>query len=449
MNDYAKRLGKSLGKQGLKLLLPPKGLLAMCILAIGILIISFLFSVVALISDSDDCSNVAQPDANLPVSTDTKGYAKMIFNHMVQVEGSSGAGAAGVLAIVERESQFNPKAVNPAGGVAGWLQWSGWLHTANGSRITKEGSIKNGDLSTLTPENELKLLHYELSGPYKSAKQAMQEASDPFEAAKKWSVTYEGVALSDGQTKLPQLEAAAKKYYQQFGGESIKGNPGIDGANEGADSGASAGTDEQQACSAGSGGSGAEGYGLPVAGKYTLGTGTYPSYSTGSTSHDHDGVDFQSKGLTEDDVRNGTKKAGALSVHNGTVDVVQKLDDQWIVVIRNSDKRYSYYGHSMVKPPVKKGDMVSRGQIVNYQGYGGDVRPKSLGAAHVHFGMASAGGGQSFLPGSSSILSPADFLPLPKSVMPDGSNGGKNDRVTGSGFTRVFNSKDTDKAGDE
>ena len=36
------------------------------------------------------------------------------------------AGASGALAVGQRESGFNPQAINPSGGVAGIFQWSGW-----------------------------------------------------------------------------------------------------------------------------------------------------------------------------------------------------------------------------------------------------------------------------------------------------------------------------------
>lgn len=413
--------------------------------------VSFISAIVVLIAGTTENCDSPSTDSGLTpgqeIATDqgAEKNAKILFDHMVKSEGASGAGAAGVVAVAYRESNLNPKAVNPGGGVAGILQWSGWMHQVNGNRITSEGSIKNGDMSTLTMENELKLLHHELSGSFSSSRKAMATATDPTKAAQDWSQGYEGVALSDGQTKINLISQYADKYYKKFGGESIKGNPALNGANDAAKSGEeNSEADSNNNCSTGgSDGNGAEGYGLPVKGKYSLGTGTYPSYTVGSTSHDHNGVDFQSVGLTENDVRNGTEKAGVYSVHNGTVQNVAHIGDQYTVTIRNSDKRFAYYGHSMVQPKVKVGDAISRGQLINYQGYGGDVRPKNIGAAHVHFGLSKS---TNVFPDSPDILSPADYLPLPKSVTPDGNSNGPNDKVTGSGFTKVFESKDTDKA---
>lgn len=370
-----------------------------------------------------------------------KEVAKQLFDHMTNQRGFSGAAGAGVVAIAKRESGLNPKAKNSGGGVAGLLQWSGWGSNVNGSRITAEGSIKAGDESTLTIENEFKLIDYELDHGYKSVQDKVQIQTDPFQAAKDWSKGYEGVSLDDPQSKLDQLEKDALSYYAEFNGESIPGNPGITGGNSGGSTGLENSDDD---CSIfGDDGSGAEGYGLPVKGKYSLGTGTYPSYEPGGLGHDHNGVDFQSQGLSENDVNPGTDKAGVYASHNGSVEHVWHQGDQYMVIVKGTDNKYTYYGHAMVSPLVKEGDPVKRGQLISHEGYGGDVRPKNLGAAHVHFGISTDG--INFGPNAGNILSPADFLPLPNEVLPDGKDGGPNDRVTGSAFTHIFDSKDTDK----
>ena len=124
-----------------------------------------------------------------------------------------GQGAAGAVAVAERESGFNAQAINPSGGVAGWLQWSGWGNTINGNRISSEGSIKSGDMSTLTAVNEFKLLDYELNGSKNSTRMSVGKATDPQQAALDWSVLYEGVSLADGQTKESEIKANALKWY--------------------------------------------------------------------------------------------------------------------------------------------------------------------------------------------------------------------------------------------
>ncbi|XHB95942.1 phage tail tip lysozyme [Lactococcus garvieae] len=52
--------------------------------------------------------------------------ATQVYNHLVKEQKATSAGASGALAVAQRESMFNPQAVNPAGGVAGLFQWSGW-----------------------------------------------------------------------------------------------------------------------------------------------------------------------------------------------------------------------------------------------------------------------------------------------------------------------------------
>ncbi|MEY8514919.1 phage tail tip lysozyme [Lactococcus taiwanensis] len=171
---------------------------------------------------SESCSEMQNLEPSpLDTSSDDKANAKAIFEHLTQKNGFSGAGAAGAVAVAQRESSFNVQAVNPSGGVAGWFQWSGWGNTINGSRITAEGSIKSGDLSTLTASNEFKLLDYELNGPYNATRMTVGRADDPQQAALDWSRLYEGVALSDGQTKVSEIKANALKWYTTFDGQGI------------------------------------------------------------------------------------------------------------------------------------------------------------------------------------------------------------------------------------
>jgi len=413
---------------------------------LGALVVFSVATMFFSMDDSDDCSTYVHDEIGLnDSSADTSATYKQFYDHLIQSDGFSGAGAAGVVAVLKRESGGDLKAVNDSGGVAGALQWSGWGSNVNGSRISSEGSIKPKDESTLTLDNELKLMDFELNGKYHTAKELVGNATDPVKAAHDWSVHYEGVALSDSQTKLTQLDADAEAFYTQFNGSNQLANPGlIGGSNEGTDGLSNANAEEAQDCQSDSNtGSGADGYGLPVKGSYSLGTGTYPSYTAGSVAHDHNGVDFQTKGLTEDDVKNGSVTSAVYAVHNGTVTNVTHSNDEWWVIIKGTDGKYTYYGHAMVVPPVKEGDTVKRGQLISHQGYGGDVEPKSLKAAHVHFGINTTG--MNFGPNDPSILSPADFLPLPTAVLPDGTNGGVDDKVIGSGFVTQFNSYDTDK----
>lgn len=142
-----------------------------------------------------------------------------ILNHMMGEEGATLEGATAVLAIAERESGLDPKAVNPGGGVAGYLQWSGWSSQINGNRW---GSAPS---RTLDSKTELALLKAELAGAYSPVKTYLRTAKDPGAAALYFSEHYEGVALSDGQTKAEKLQEDAKKWNDVFKG-SIKKDGG-------------------------------------------------------------------------------------------------------------------------------------------------------------------------------------------------------------------------------
>lgn len=131
----------------------------------------------------------------------------LIANWQLGNEQFSIAGTSGSLAVAERESGFDPKAVNPSGGVAGYFQWSGWDNQINGNRWASASQKK------LDPEIELQLMSTELNGSFSHVKVAMQEATNAKEAAKVWSEKYEGVSLSDGQTNLTKLEKDAEKWY--------------------------------------------------------------------------------------------------------------------------------------------------------------------------------------------------------------------------------------------
>ncbi|MCC9894538.1 CHAP domain-containing protein, partial [Streptococcus agalactiae] len=52
-----------------------------------------------------------------------------ILNYQLSKEGFTLAGSTGSVAVAERESGFDPKAINTGGGVAGYFQWSGWSNT--------------------------------------------------------------------------------------------------------------------------------------------------------------------------------------------------------------------------------------------------------------------------------------------------------------------------------
>lgn len=142
--------------------------------------------------------------------------AKQLYEFLTKKMGFSGPGAAGALAIAMRESSISPTAKNAGGGVAGIFQWSGFSNGKNGHRIVQTGKIKPNDDSTLTMENELELTALELGCNYHGAKKEVGNATDPYQAAKDWSKDFEGVKLSDPQTKINELADWAKQACDQF-----------------------------------------------------------------------------------------------------------------------------------------------------------------------------------------------------------------------------------------
>lgn len=168
--------------------------------------------------DSDDNFNGTPPVNGQALET-----AKALRKHLMETNKFTSAGASGALAVAQRESGFNVQAINPAGGVAGLFQWSGWGNFVNGNRIHSEGSIKGQDLPTLTLENQFKLIDHELKGSFSTVQEKLSKATDPVQGAKDWSLIYEGVSLDDGQTNLAMITQLAQQweaYFNSGGGGS-------------------------------------------------------------------------------------------------------------------------------------------------------------------------------------------------------------------------------------
>lgn len=143
-----------------------------------------------------------------------------IANKLLVSEKFTIQGVSGALAVAERESQFDPTAVNDSGGVAGVFQWSGWSSTVNGNRWAL------ADEKTLSMPVEMGLMSKELNSSHSKTKAVVGVANDPEAAALDWSVYYEGVALSDGQTNANSLKTNAKKWYDLLKDELGSSNGG-------------------------------------------------------------------------------------------------------------------------------------------------------------------------------------------------------------------------------
>ena len=153
------------------------------------------------------------------LSVDQAQNAIDIANHLMVQEGFTLEGASGALAVAERESAFNPEAVNDSGGVAGIFQWSGWSNLINGNRWSK------AEDRALSLDVQLNLVSTELNSAFTNVKEIVGNATDPTQASLDWSLYYEGVALEDPQTKVSTIEANAQKWY-----DLLKDHVDFDGA---------------------------------------------------------------------------------------------------------------------------------------------------------------------------------------------------------------------------
>lgn len=127
---------------------------------------------------------------------------RLISRHHFTLQGTSGS-----LAVAYRECGFDVKAVNPSGGVAGFYQWSGWGSIINGNRWGQAKEKK------LDKQIQMDLISTELEGAYARVVIKMGSSGDPKQAARDWSQYYEGVAISDSQTKVSAIEEWAEVIY--------------------------------------------------------------------------------------------------------------------------------------------------------------------------------------------------------------------------------------------
>lgn len=238
----SKNLASKYAKKGLKF-----GLKAIFlnpfVLAGFAIILSFAAALMLLTSSSDaNCApkddldpevvqTVDGPNGNLNTSLDNKVGAnkpniKKFIDFANENLGLSGTQIASLIAIGARESGWNPQAGNASGGVGGIFQWSGAHgNTINGNRLgshTDKTGIDPNDVNTWTLENEFKLVEAELSS---SKTKVVQQFIDNIQSSEKgdfeanlkiWSVGYEGVAWSDGQTKAKDVKQYAQDAMMEF-----------------------------------------------------------------------------------------------------------------------------------------------------------------------------------------------------------------------------------------
>ena len=311
--------------------------------------------------------------------------AKAIFETLTKEVGFSGAGAAGSIGNSIGESGLKLHNPNTGGGVNGLFQWSGWGNNINGSRITSEGSIKAGDVSTLTLENELKLMKFELNGAYKKVKTLVGKETDVKKATMNWFLYYEGMLGNEDQYGSLR-EGGAEWAYQEFGGASISANDSIlggtteassDGQKEGNDSDyAECGSDDDSVVSGE--------WTWPFAsvskeGPKLVGEQNFGK-SESRTGGFHDGVDFG------DAQYNGDVRA----IHGGKIAKILKPGDMnvnffliWEVTDDGYGIAYQEFASDLSDISVREGDKVSTGDKIGVSRKG----ETGINDTHLHLGI--------------------------------------------------------------
>lgn len=368
--------------------------LAVAIIASGTIIgitLFLLFS--SVLNSGKDCDSNDNP--SLEVSGASGSYTdknsaeykngKAIFEFLTKEMGFSGAGAAGAIGNAIGESGLKLHNPNPGGGVNGLFQWSGWSNTINGSRITSEGSIKAGDESTLTLENELKLVKYELTHGYSKVRQLVGKATDVQTATKNWFLYYEGMVGNEDQFGNLR-ETGAQWAYKEFGGSAITANDSIlDNSIEATDASQRTQNDDDYAqCG--------NGNDIEVSGEWCWPFASVPKdgpklvreqnygKSDSRTNGYHDGIDF-GDALYSGDVR---------AIHSGKIVKIMKPSDSglgfyliWEITDDGYGIAYQEFASDMSDISAKEGDIVNAGDKLGVSRKG----DTGINDTHLHLGI--------------------------------------------------------------
>ncbi|QBO34981.1 NlpC/P60 family protein [Periweissella cryptocerci] len=190
------------------------------LIVVGIVLIFALVMVLfSLMQPQNDTTTTS--DISLDINSEIAGRAKVVYDRLTQQENFTPAGAAGGVAVAERESGIDPLAYNAGGNVVGVMQWSNG--GVNGNRYHD---------TPRTMDAQMDLMSTELNSGYKETKEVVGKATDPGQAALDWSKLYEGVSLTDPQTKPEQIKAHAQAWYTFFtGGQLSDEMSGLIGVN--------------------------------------------------------------------------------------------------------------------------------------------------------------------------------------------------------------------------
>lgn len=147
--------------------------------------------------------------------------AKAIATFLNQKYGFGQDQLASIMATAWRESNWKVNVSNPAGQVKGMFQWSNG--GVNGNRIGAAGVSNTDDL---TVESTEKILDYEIgqgkNGSAVNMVHAMKEAgNDKSKAFIAWAL-FEGVSITDGQSKTSEVIANASAVAKVLGTDDMK-----------------------------------------------------------------------------------------------------------------------------------------------------------------------------------------------------------------------------------
>ena len=139
---------------------------------------------------SGSAAGVPSGSSAMPSYNPKAGNSEAMIRGAIAAAGGNAMAQAGLLSNFDYESGgLNPRAKNPGSGATGWAQW------ISSTRPRPLSSF--GD--PLDPQTQAKMLNWELSGPYKSVIERMNQAKTPEEAAEIGLRHYEGVNESNSE----------------------------------------------------------------------------------------------------------------------------------------------------------------------------------------------------------------------------------------------------------
>lgn len=191
-----------------------------------ILLLVLIIAAVAGQLQENSCDNSTTPETQLDSKSMTEN-ANNIYAHWKQKYGTTPQAAAGILGVLQLESQLDPNSVNSSSGATGLAQWLGGRKNKLADLARKE----NKPATNLGVQ--LDYLDQELNSPdYASNKKIFQD-TDVHRATKAWLMNYEGMSKNPEQWYLSQRYAYADHWYSVFGAsDPVAGNI-LDNASSG------------------------------------------------------------------------------------------------------------------------------------------------------------------------------------------------------------------------